>query len=107
MDAGKLDRCIRIETRSQSQDSFGEQIETFAVLESCRAQVIPTTAVEPFQGDQYNAQRRATFVIRYRTGIDETSRIVYNGDTYDITGLFEIGRRQWLEIQAFALVPTA
>lgn len=105
--AGLLDRCIRVESRSLAQDSYGEALETFTIVESCRAGVKYLRATEPFQGDQFNAQRRVRFTIRWRSGIDETCRIIYNGDTYDIQGVSEQGRRQWLLLDAIALVPTA
>ncbi|MDP9192297.1 MAG: phage head closure protein [Acidobacteriota bacterium] len=103
---GQLDRCIRIEGRSQAQDSYGEQIETFTIVDSVRAAVKYMRGSEPFQGDQYNAKRVVQFTIRYRTGIDETARIVWEGDTYDIDYINQKGRHQWLEIVGTALVPT-
>lgn len=105
--AGKLDRCIRIESPTRAQDSYGEAIDTWGIVESCRAAVKYMNGKEPFQGDQFNAQRTVQFTIRYRTGIDETCRIVWEGDTYDIVYINQVGRRQWLQIVAAALVPTA
>lgn len=103
---GLLDRCVRIESRTLAQDSYGESLETWAVLESVRAGVKYMRGMEPFQGDQYNAKRVVQFTIRYRTGIDETARIVWEGDTYDIDYINQKGRHQWLEIVGTALVPT-
>ena len=104
MQAGKLDRRITIQSQSASQDGAGEAVATWAVVDTVWAQVIGTSGSEPFQGEQFNAQRKVTFVIRYRTDIDETNRIVYGGETYGVTATFEIGRRELLEVQTLALV---
>ena len=102
---GMLDRCVRIESPSRSQDSYGEPLETWALVESCRAAVKYMRGVEPFQGDQFNAKRIVQFTIRYRTGIDETCRLIWEGDTYDINYISQVGRRQWLQIVGEAMVP--
>lgn len=104
---GLLDRCVRIESPSRAQDSYGQPIETFNLVESVRAAVKYMRGVEPFEGQQFNAKRIVQFTIRYRTGIDETCRIIWEGDTYDINYISQVGRRQWLLIVAEALVPTA
>lgn len=103
---GMLDRCVRVETRSQSQDSFGEPIETYAVLDSVRAAVKFMRGSEPFEGGQFNAKKVVRFTVRYRTDIDETAKIIWEGDTYDIEYINQVGRHQWLEILGTALVPT-
>lgn len=103
---GQLDRCVRLESRTQSQDSYGEQIETFNVVDSVRAAVQFMRGSEPFEGDQFNAKKVVKFTIRYRTDFDETARIVWEGDTYDIEYINQKGRHQWLEIVGTALVPT-
>ena len=103
---GLLDRCVRIEQRTLSQDSFGEPMETFAVVDSVRAGVKFLRGSEPFEGDQFNSKKVVQFTVRYRSDINETARIIWEGDTYDIEFINQKGRRQWLEIVGTALVPT-
>ena len=40
------------------------------------------------------------FIIRYRDGINQKMRIMYNGVYYDILNKFEIGRREYLRLPA-------
>jgi len=104
MDASKMDRRIRIEQYTQAQDDYGEPIETWAVLDTVWAEVSPLSARELFLAQQVSAQADTRFRIRHRTDLTRTMRIVYDGATYDIYSIQEIGRREGLEILAKARV---
>jgi SPP1 family predicted phage head-tail adaptor len=49
---------------------------------------------------QRYAKRVVTFGAHYRPDIRETDRIEVDGDTYNIIGIREIGRREGIEIKA-------
>jgi SPP1 family predicted phage head-tail adaptor len=100
MNAGDLDRAIRIERATVVQNEFGEEIQTWRTVAECRAQVVPLRGAERFQSRQEFATAETHFRIRYRSGIKPTDRIVYDGQTYDITDIREIGRRVGLDIMA-------
>jgi len=106
MRSGSLDRRIRLETRNTTADSFGEPIDTPAILATVAAQVLPLKASEVFADQQFSAGKALKFIIRHRTDVNETVRIIYEGDAFDIQSVSEIGRREGLEIIAAALVPT-
>ena len=105
MQAGKLDRRIVIQSRSLAQDGAGQPVETWATLCTVWANVEHLRGSEPFQGEQFNAQRKTTFKVRWRDDIDETMQVVFDDDTYRVQSVVEIGRREGLEITALALVP--
>ena len=48
--------------------------------------------------DRTLAFRYLTFRIHHRTDFDERARVRYEGKLFNIKGLAEIGRRQWLDI---------
>ena len=105
MQAGKLDRRITIQSPTSTRDGAGQPVEAWALLATVWARVEHLRGKEPFQGQEFNAQRTSVFTIRYRTDLDETMRIIFDGDTYDILAIAEKGRREGLEITALALVP--
>ena len=104
--AGNLDRRITIEKNTPVQDSdSGELVAGWATLATMWAQVRPLRGSERFEAQRENAERVSVFRIRHRTDIDETMRIVYGGDEYDIESIAELGRSEGLEITATARVP--
>lgn len=104
MNAGKLDRRITIQSLVETQDDFGQPVQTTVVLATVWANVAPLRGKEPFQGEQFNAQQVVVFTVRWRDDVDATMRIEHEGETYDIQSVSEIGRREGLEIVGFALV---
>jgi len=104
VNAGDMDRRVRIETPTFAQDSFGEPVPSWGVLDTVWAGVRFLRAAEPFQGQQPNAQRATVFTMRYRSDLDETMRIIFDAETYGIESIEEIGRREGLAVTARALV---
>ena len=105
MKAGNLDRRITIQALTATQDGAGQPVETWADLATVWANVQHLRGIEPFQGQEFNAQRKTVFKIRYRDDVDVTCQIIFDGDTYDIFSVNETGRRDGLEISALVLVP--
>lgn len=103
MQAGKLDRRITIQEPVVSQDGYGEPIATrWSDVATVRAQVIPVSGREYFDAAAVRAEKTTRFRIRWRRGVTETQRIVYDGRNYNIRSIVEIGRREGLEIAAEA-----
>ena len=102
MRAGTLDRRVRIEQETTSQDGFGEPVVTWAVLDVVAAQVKPIRGQERFQAQQVSAEATTRFRIRHRTDLTEKMRLLHDGEAYDIVAILEIGRREGLEILAKA-----
>ena len=100
MRGGAMDRRIVIEQVTTVNNTFGEDVETWTTFATVWCHVKPIRGQEVFQTDQTVAVQQTQFRIRYRTGIDEKMRIVYDGDTYDIISILELGRREGLDIMA-------
>jgi len=105
LNAGTLDRRIVIEQRTDTRDGSGDPVAAWTVLATVWAAHEPLTGKEQFEAHQVNAERPSKFVIRYRAGVDESMRVNWDGDLYDITSIVEIGRRDGLEFSCTAAVP--
>ena len=97
---GAMDRRITLQTATETQDGYGEPVPTWSTLATVWASVRPERASEQFEGDQEHATRQTIFRIRYRSDVNEKTRISYGSQVYDITGIIEIGRREALDLTA-------
>lgn len=105
MQAGKFDRRIAVQRASKAADAFNEQIETWATLTTVWASAIPISDGERARAGEVFSSINMRFQIRYSTtvaALDTRDRIVFDGRTYDIAGVKELGRRRGLEITAAA-----
>lgn len=99
---GQLDRRIRIETPTSTRGTSGQELLTWDTFAECWAAVeYPgTKSDEGVIADQEVSTTFVYFIIRYRDGINQKMRIVYNGENYDILNKLEIGRREFLKLPA-------
>ena len=98
-----LNRTIEIENLKTTRDRYGGVREEWTPLPGGAMWANarpgqPPKEVYVTDADTVVAFRYLTFRIRHRTDFDETARVRFEGDLYDIKGLAEIGRRQWLDI---------
>jgi SPP1 family predicted phage head-tail adaptor len=100
---GRMDRRITVQSFTTTQNAIGEPEKTWTALYTdISAEVAQVGGREYFSADQRVAEADCRFYIRYRGDITEQMRIVYDGKTYDIKHIREIGRRERLEILAKA-----
>jgi len=100
MNAGKLDRRIKIQRRVETQNAIGEAVISYTLLAEVWAQKEFLSGRELFTAAQFVPEGQVTYRIRYLKGVDEKCRIVDNEDTYDIIYIAEIKRREGLAITA-------
>lgn len=98
MHPGQLDRTITIQTFTVAQDATGQPIQTWSTLAIVRASVLEVNARERFQALREVGVFSAVFTIRWLSGLNDRNRVIYDGKTYDIVGIQEQGRRQWLAL---------
>jgi SPP1 family predicted phage head-tail adaptor len=89
---GRLDRKIVIENQTFATNSIGEYISTWAVFHTTFASVAKVSGSEKIEADQVTATNKVRFKIRFFNGIDETMRVLYNGNYYDIVEIQELDR---------------
>lgn len=105
MRAGVLDRRVTIEQPTETQDTFGEFVPTWTVLDTVNAEYVPVRGREQVEAPGVTAELEVRFRIRYRSDVTTKMRIVGDdGLTYGIEGVTQIGRREGLEILARVLV---
>lgn len=106
MDAGRLDRRVSLLRASTlSTNDFNEAVTTWRVLASVAANVVPVSDGERIRAGETLSSMMSRFTIRYSSTVadlDPRDRISYDGRQYDIRGVKEVGRREFLEITAAA-----
>ena len=117
MRAGRLDRMITIQRKTETQSDSGAPVETWSNLVLRRAaSMAPVRGDERFGSEQNVAQEQTEFRIRYSADVASLSpldRIIepaLQADSpvddaeerrlYDIVAIHEIGRREGLRIIA-------
>ncbi len=99
----KLDRYIALQRRSlAAANVHGEQVESWATYASVWAEKLEGGGREAFVAQTTYASTDMRFRIRHRTDVLVTDRIDYDGKSFDIIGINEIGRREGLELFARA-----
>lgn len=103
-DVGALDQLVYLMTATKSADATGGQVETWATGEEPLWAKVEygTQSDEGMRGEdqQVVAYRVVRFTVRYGFTIDETMRLSYNGDEYDIHSISRLGRERFLVIEA-------
>jgi SPP1 family predicted phage head-tail adaptor len=99
-----LDRKITLQQRTVAQDDTGQEIETWSDLVTIAASWRRASARETLASAEVQATASDVFVIRYSAKVASSDpsnrRLVYEGRTYDISEVTEIGRREGLRIGA-------
>ncbi|MBH0239123.1 phage head closure protein [Methylobrevis albus] len=99
MKAGTLDRRIVIQRLvTDSVTEYNEPITSWQEIATVWASYTQDSATERDDGRQRYTEVTSTFRIRWLGGITERDRIIYDGQTFGIASLKEIGRREGLEI---------
>jgi len=105
MRAGDLDRSIVIQSKTVTQDAFGQDVETWTKIHTATtlaAGVLPVRGGERFTAQQTIGKGMVTFRVRWRDDVTVLNRIVYDGRNWDIHDVRPLGRREGLEIDASA-----
>lgn len=110
MRAGKLDRKIQIERRTDTRDDHGQPIAVWTRIGTTRwASYGPVSGAERFIADQFVAREQVEFQVRWASDLDDLNpkdRIVFpitsgtasDSQIYEIMAVHEIGRREGLRI---------
>lgn len=105
MRAGLLDRKITIQAKTVTQSDSGEEVETWSTLATVWAHKIENRGAERFTARQLTGNAVRTFQFRWSTTLSVLTvenQLVYEGVTYDITDVREIGRHEGIEVDCFA-----
>jgi len=105
MRAGKLDRVITIERATTVIDDAGTPQPSWATIATLRAQIVKQSADEFIRSEGGGTSETAiVFRTRYLEGVRLDDRVTYDGASFDVKELKEIGRRRGLELRCIARV---
>lgn len=109
MDAGRFDRRIAIKRAAATVNAFNEPVYSWSTLATVWAQMVPVNDAERMRAGETLANMQARFTIRWSATaatIDPRDRLTFEEREYDINGVKQIGRREYLEITATARAET-
>lgn len=98
MRAGKLDRSITVQSFTSTVNDYGTPIETWTDVATVRAQIIQSST-EEFLTNGASDTTSIIFRTRYFSPIGGTSRILFEGEEYNVREVKEIGRRKGLDLR--------
>lgn len=106
--AGDLDRRITIQSVTNVPDTVGNPAPTPTTLVTdLPAKYMPVKGKEKFSEEQTGRElsfRTAKFLIRFRSDVNVKSRILYDGLTWDVIYVSEVGKREGLELIADVII---
>ena len=105
MRAGDLDRSITLQHMVvAAPDANASRAQSFTDYATVRTAKIDAGGREYFAGQQVQAQLATRFKIRYRSDVLPTDRISFESQSYNISHIQELGRREGLMIFATAII---
>jgi SPP1 family predicted phage head-tail adaptor len=98
MNIGKLDRWITIQSEVDTQDTDGSYTKTWTTFKQVWASKVDKSGNEGLEQARDTATTSTIFKIRYLSKLTQKHRISFNGTTYDIEIIKELGRREGQEL---------
>lgn len=102
--SGELDRRITIKEITTARNDVGEPVETQSTFATVWASKRDLSSREFLEARQYSSEITTEFKIRYLPGIKHGMVIDFDGDTYRIEQVKELGRKVAQIILASAFV---
>ena len=97
VDPGELTDRVTLQSRSVVKDAYGQDTITWTTVATVWARVRAVSGREFFAAAQVQQEQSVKVVIRRRTDVAQTWRLVWQGKAHDITGVIPIGR-EWTEL---------
>jgi len=105
MEIGKLNKRITIQAYTTTENDMGDSISTWVDLGTVWANVTNLHGREYFAAMQVQAEKTVKFTIRCNKNINETMRIIFEGNNYNINFIDNIKYgNKFMEIKALAVV---
>lgn len=101
LSASRLRTRVRIEQQSEEADEFGQRLDTWTEVVTVWADALHTSGLELARAGGEVSKARASFRIRYRTGITAAMRLVHasTGQVYNIlAALPDLARREHVDL---------
>jgi SPP1 family predicted phage head-tail adaptor len=89
IDSADLNRRITIQSRAATQDSFGQQTQTWADVISCWARIEQLQGRELELAQALNSEITHQVTVRYRPAVTSAMRAVYQGRVFNILAVID------------------
>jgi len=93
MKAGTLRNLITIQTPTETFDTAGELVQSWADYVSVWAEIVPLVGREYWSARQVNAETTGKLRIRYFSSITPKMRIKFNSRYFNILGIINVEER--------------
>jgi SPP1 family predicted phage head-tail adaptor len=98
MRAGLLRKRVELQqVDNTGRDPTGGTDEDWTTIVTRWAELLPLRGQERYQAAQVEAQTTIKIRIRYYPPLDATWRIIYSGRIFNITGIVNIGERNFAQ----------
>ncbi|HTC04119.1 MAG TPA: head-tail adaptor protein [Xanthobacteraceae bacterium] len=104
--AGKMDRVLIVQRATNSVDANGTVVQTWADLMTLRAKLIESAVLDTEHNGIAISDSKFKLQTYFTDNITLEDRVSYNGVSYQIKHLSEIGRRRGLELHVEAFEPS-
>lgn len=100
MKVGRLRHRLRLERRIDVEGDDGEIEPGYRLIAEVWGSIEPMSGREFFAAQQVNAEASVRIVIRWREGVEATSRVVNGSDLYDVVAPLAdpVINRRWLTL---------
>lgn len=102
MRAGKLDKFIDVIRATSTVDSYGTPQESWTTYASMRAQMISANTEEFMRAFGSSSETATVFRIRYRDDLALSDIVVFQGRSFNLKEITELGRREGLDLRCTA-----
>ena len=105
MEIGKLNKRVLLQTYTVTENDMGDSISTWVDFATVWASATNLSGKEYFAAMQVQAENTIKFIIRYNKNVNETMRIIFEGNNYNIVFIDNIKYdNKFMEIKAMAVV---
>lgn len=98
LNPGRLDSLITPRYPMVTRGTAGGAVQSWVTATASWAQWLPTTGREFIAANSRQAEVTGILRVRYRTDLAPTWRVMLDGALFDVLGLIEVGRRNFLDI---------
>lgn len=99
MKAGALDRTITIERATEAKDDLGVVTSTWRCLATRHAQLVQSSTAEFMRAFGASTETAIVFRLRFLAGVTLADRVRFDGATFNLVEIKELGRREGLELR--------
>ena len=93
INAGQLDKRVKIQQATVARDAHGQPIETWSDLASVWASIEPLRGREFFAARQFQAETTHKLTGHWISGVLPTMRISHGSRTFGIEAVINVGER--------------